>query len=770
MRPLGISRRWLVAGGIGIGLLLLFVIGVGVVYPRVGAWMIRKKLGGGLAQKIGRDITIGAIDVSLGHAVLRDVNIRGPLDGDTPLVHVDRVDVDFDAWSAVFGTIELGEAKIDGVVATLRRGSDGTDNVRDIVDKIRGDREEHRETGGALGKLRPTKITVSHGRLLADDELSGATALVSDGDAIWTPTAGVVAHARGVSTTTTSAPKATVQTIELDKPTGQTPTVKIEGAELSLWPRMALSGISGAVIASADHPGHYMVELAGGYGGVPGQLWTAKGDLDPHAASAGFDLEAAKFQLDRLAPILEHSAVVDYQATSVDTKIHLDIDRGGARFAGGLHVRGLNVGHPYIADKEVHDLDLSAQIAGSFDRATRKLELTRGDFVARNVPFSVTGSVTAPRNFVVPEVVDHPKSADGTERTPPMRGPHGIQNVSLRLVIPPIACQRMLDAIPVEMVPYMAGYRLHGVFDVDIHTDVDWGDLDSLDLGGHVAINKCKVIDEPADSPKRLKDEFEQYVETEKGEWQSFIVGPTNPDFVPIDQISPFLLKSIQSSEDFGFYKHHGFIPSEFRTALVNNLKREKFVQGASSITMQMVKNVLLYREKTLARKLQELYLTWHVENTLDKDRIFEIYLNVIEFGPSLYGIGPAAHYYFGKAAKDLNPVEAAFFSSILPDPKGRSAQYCQNEITKWTTTKISHILANMFKRKQLTQEEYDKAVATTFAFYKPDDSETEEDCLKRVKKAIKNARPTNPLKAAETPPVPETKSKSEKHHHHHTK
>ena len=764
MRSLGISRRWLIAGGIGIGLLGIAALGLGVVYPRVGAYMVRKKLGGKLATKLGREVVIGQVDVSLGHAVVRDISIRGPLDGDTPLVHVDRVDVDFDAWSAVFGTIELGEAKVDGVVATLRRDSQGRDNVRDIVDKLRGNGETPAESGSA--KLRPTKVTITHGRMLANDELTGATALVADGDATWTPTAGVIAHARGISTTTTGAPKATVAALEFAKPTGQTPTLKIVGAELALWPRMALSGIGGSIVASAEHPGHYTVELAGGYGGVPGQLWTAKGDLDPTAGSGGFDLEAAKFQLDRLAPILEHSAVVDYQATSVDTKIHLDIDRGGARFAGGFHLRGLNVGHPYIADKEVHDLDLSGDIAGSFDRATRKVELTRGDFSAHNVPFSVTGSAVAPRNFALTVETEHPKNADGTERTPPMRGPHGIQNVSLRLVIPPIACQRMLDAFPVEMVPYMAGYRLHGVFDVDIHTEIDWGNLDATELGGRVAINKCKVIDEPADSPKRLKDEFEHYVETEKGEWESFIVGPTNPDFVPIDQISPFLSKSIQSSEDFGFYKHHGFIPSEFRTALISNLKHEKFVQGASSITMQMVKNVLLYREKTLARKLQELYLTWHVENTLEKDRIFEIYLNVIEFGPSLYGIGPAAHYYFGKPAKDLDPVEAAFFSSILPDPKGRSAQYCQNAITKWTTTKIGHILANMFKRKQLTQEEYDKAVATPFAFVKDDASETEEDCLKRVKKAIKNARPTNPLKAAEA--TPDKKSTSEKHHHHH--
>ena len=159
-----------------------------------------------------------------------------------------------------------------------------------------------------------------------------------------------------------------------------------------------------------------------------------------------------------------------------------------------------------------------------------------------------------------------------------------------------------------------------------------------------------------------------------------------------------------------------------------------------------VVKNVLLYREKTLARKLQELFLTWHVENTLTKDRIMEIYLNVIEYGPNIYGIGPAALHYFGKPAKDLNPVEAAFFSTILPSPKERYKQYCQGTLTRWTNGKIERILAIMQKRDRLTQAEYDTALVTPLLFAK-DGTETELACMDRVKKAIKNARSTNPLR-----------------------
>jgi len=778
----GLSRRWLVAGALSLGIALTMAVTLVVIYPRLGTWVIRAKVGAKLSARFGREVRFGTIDVAIGRAVLRGVEIRGPLDGDTPLVHVDRVEVVFDGWRALLGTVELGPATLDGVLVTIRRDASGRDNFHDVIERLRGSGASG--NAGSAGP-RPTSISVTHGKLLANDELTGATALVADADARWTPDR-IVAHARGVTATTLGAPKASAEAIEIERLAGATPVVTVTGGEISLWPNLALSGIGGKVVANPEHAGEYVIDLAGGYGGVPGRLWTARGALDPDALTASIDLEAAKFQLDRLAAILEHSAVVDYGRTSIDTELHLDVDRSGAKFSGAFHLSGLNIGHPLIADQEVRDLDLSGQIAGSFERAGRKLELTRGDFVTRNVPFSITGVVTAPHGATTelatapaagPGVATPPpgaersagtaerggdaaerragadRTADAADRitgtdpggpTPPTAGPHGLQIVKLLFVIPPIDCQRVLNAIPTELAPYLDGYKMHGVFDTDIQLDIDWRDLDATQLDGNVGIRHCKVVDEPDDSPKRLEEEFEHTVEVDEGQWISFDVGPSNDEFVPLDQISPYLIKSIMSTEDSAFYQHHGFIPSEFRTALINNLKAGKFVQGASSITMQMVKNVLLYRDKTLARKLQELFLTWHVENTLTKDRILEIYLNVIEYGPGLYGIGPAAYHFFGKKPKDLTPVEAAFFSTILPSPKARYKQYCAGTLTKWTTGKIERILQIMRKRDRLTQAEYDAAIATPLLFAK--DQESEDDCMKRVKLAIKNARPTNPL------------------------
>jgi len=776
MRVPRLPGRWLIAGAISLGAALAVALGLRVVYPRVGAWMIRSKVGSKLATRLGRDVRLGPVDVALGHARLHDVEIRGALDGDTPLVHIDQIDIDFDAWKSLRGSVVLGAATLDGVLLTIHRSADGRDNLRDVIDRLTASSGEAAAAGTGTGP-RPTAIHLTHGKLLVNDELTGATALVADGEATWTP-AGLTAEARGVTATTLNAPRASADKIVVEKLAGATPTVSIEGGEISLWPKLALSGIGGKIVANPDRRAEYVIDLAGGYGGVPGRLWTARGGFDAEALTASIDLEAAKFQLDRLAPILEHSAVVDYATTSVDTTLHVDVDRLGARFAGSFHLSGLNVGHPMIAEKEVRDLDLSGQIAGSFARAGKKLELTQGDFVMRNMPFSITGVVAAtppvapavpaapapapspaavvagaiagavappgkPAVSVAPAALTDPD--DKAHHDPPRAGPFGMQIVKLRLVIPPIDCQRVLNAIPTELAPFMAGYKMRGKFDADLHVDIDWNDLDATLLDGNVGIRNCKVTDEPADSPKRLTEEFEHSVEVEQGEWISFDVGPTNDEFVPLEDISPYLIKSIMSTEDSAFYEHHGFIPTEFRTALVNNLKAGKFVQGASSITMQMVKNVLLYRDKTLARKLQELFLTWHVENTLTKDRILEIYFNVIEYGPGLYGIGPAAYQFFGKKPKDLTPTEAAFFSTILPSPKERYKQYCAGTLTKWTTDKIERVLKIMLSRDRLTQSEYDTAIATPLAFSK-DGMESEDDCMKRVKKAIKNARPTNPL------------------------
>src|SRR5262249_8598424 len=137
-------------------------------------------------------------------------------------------------------------------------------------------------------------------------------------------------------------------------------------------------------------------------------------------------------------------------------------------------------------------------------------------------------------------------------------------------------------------------------------------------------------------------------------------------------------------------------------------------------------------------------FLTWYIETVLPKERLLEMYVNVIEFGPGLYGIGPAARHYFGKTARELGPTESAFFSSILPNPKGRYLQYCKGELTKWGDAKIQRILKIERERGLLTDAELAAALATPL-FFDRTEALPEAECIRQTKLMIEKARPTQP-------------------------
>jgi membrane peptidoglycan carboxypeptidase len=263
---------------------------------------------------------------------------------------------------------------------------------------------------------------------------------------------------------------------------------------------------------------------------------------------------------------------------------------------------------------------------------------------------------------------------------------------------------------------------------------VDFGYLtkNSVNLDFDMAHEGCRVVHAPRFySASRLKGTF--YHEAADGEMVTPIrVGPQNPDFVPLDEISRHLINSILTTEDSRFYRHRGFIHREFRTALARNLIARKFKYGASSISMQLVKNVLLNREKTLSRKLQELIFTAYVERHLTKDRILEIYLNVIEFGPGIYGIGPASLHYFGKPASLIEPQEAAFLSTLLPNPKKRYINYCRGKLSPWWRRWVDRILHVMHRRDRLTKTELDVALAAPVVFSRLE-FVSEADCKRRI-------------------------------------
>ena len=122
--------------------------------------------------------------------------------------------------------------------------------------------------------------------------------------------------------------------------------------------------------------------------------------------------------------------------------------------------------------------------------------------------------------------------------------------------------------------------------------------------------------------------------------------------------------------EDGHFPYHHGFDFEAMQNSIRDNLIKGRFVRGASTISMQLAKNLYLGKEKTLSRKLQEAVLTQLLEQELSKRELLELYLNVIEYAPGIYGIGPAARYYFAERPSDLSLAQALYIASILPNPE----------------------------------------------------------------------------------------------------
>ena len=138
----------------------------------------------------------------------------------------------------------------------------------------------------------------------------------------------------------------------------------------------------------------------------------------------------------------------------------------------------------------------------------------------------------------------------------------------------------------------------------------------------------------------------------------------------PIQSISANLKNAVLIAEDAAFFQHEGLDYGEIREAITINTEKMEFARGASTITQQLAKNLYLSPSRNPARKLKEIFLTFSLERHLTKRRIFEIYLNVIEWGDGVYGAEAAARRYYGKSCSELSDTEAAAMAAVIINPR----------------------------------------------------------------------------------------------------
>ncbi|MFU8805064.1 MAG: biosynthetic peptidoglycan transglycosylase, partial [Bradymonadaceae bacterium] len=223
----------------------------------------------------------------------------------------------------------------------------------------------------------------------------------------------------------------------------------------------------------------------------------------------------------------------------------------------------------------------------------------------------------------------------------------------------------LLETLPLAMTGALREAQLEGNFDIGLKTSGMTAFPDSLvldvTLGGEVEVRRDgHYVDLRAlgsGAAPAFDSESHPARQFMASEWASY------------DSLPSYIPHALLSAEDAAFFKHSGLDWVGLRMAMVHNLREGSFARGGSTISQQLAKNLFLTPNRTLSRKLQEAFLTWRIEAELDKERILELYLNVVEWGPQVHGLYRASYYYFGVPPEELEVGEVVLLAAILPSP-----------------------------------------------------------------------------------------------------
>ena len=232
--------------------------------------------------------------------------------------------------------------------------------------------------------------------------------------------------------------------------------------------------------------------------------------------------------------------------------------------------------------------------------------------------------------------------------------------------------QDIFNSFPIGMFDSFSGIQVTGKLDYSLNFYLDTSDPDNVQFNSQLDKDNFKILKFGKTDFTKLNRPFLQQPYEIKDQPPPFMVGPQNPDFTPLEDIAQDARNAVMTSEDPTFYSNNGFVEESIRKSIATDFKTKKFSRGGSTISMQLIRNTFLTRNKNLARKAEEILIVWMIENNhlMTKDRMLEVYFNIVEFGYHIYGISEASHYYFGKAPAELTLGESIFLASILPNPK----------------------------------------------------------------------------------------------------
>ncbi|NOZ00427.1 MAG: transglycosylase domain-containing protein [Deltaproteobacteria bacterium] len=270
--------------------------------------------------------------------------------------------------------------------------------------------------------------------------------------------------------------------------------------------------------------------------------------------------------------------------------------------------------------------------------------------------------------------------------------------VKLHFTVPKQRCEDVAAAIPPVMIPRLDGARFDGWMSLDVKADVDFRKVDKASLKVDADMSECRAQSlGPLVNVDRLNSRWFVHKVNEEDLDHPIRVGPATGSWTPLEDIPVPVQQAALATEDMLFFEHKGFQVGLMRRAVRLNLDQGWYVYGGSTISQQLVKNLFLSREKTLARKLEEAVIVWVMEDRLEKERILELYLNCIEFGLHIYGIRAAAREYYNKEPSELTALDGAFIMATKPKPRYAYKVYRKRAFNDWWVKRMKGILARLY-------------------------------------------------------------------------
>lgn len=271
--------------------------------------------------------------------------------------------------------------------------------------------------------------------------------------------------------------------------------------------------------------------------------------------------------------------------------------------------------------------------------------------------------------------------------------------------------QQVFDAMPNGMFYTFDGFKAKGGLKYELNCEIPIDDPSKIVFNSSLQKDKFQIVSYGTENFSKIVLPFSFIAMDGDRAIRSFTVGPENPYFTPIQFISPYLINAVLTAEDPSFMNHGGFVMDSFKESIATNIREKRFARGGSTISMQLVKNVFLSRNKSVSRKLEEVLIVWLIENQrlISKERMLEVYLNIIEWGPNVYGVGEASRFYFDKSPDELTLSESIFLASLIPSPKLYRYRFDAAGNLKPYVANFMKLVSNrLVIREKITQTEAD--------------------------------------------------------------